>query len=122
MPAGDATGPFGMGPRTGRSMGYCSGYDMPGWANWRPTRRFFGRGWAPRGFGRGRGGRGWRHWYYATGLPRWARWSASSAWSYGPVAEPPSREEEMSALKDEAAWLKEQLDAINRRMDEMGQE
>ncbi|MCF7946089.1 MAG: DUF5320 domain-containing protein, partial [Spirochaetia bacterium] len=27
MPRGDRTGPDGMGPRTGRALGYCSGYD-----------------------------------------------------------------------------------------------
>ncbi|NPA39927.1 MAG: DUF5320 domain-containing protein, partial [Thermodesulfobacteria bacterium] len=25
MPWGDRTGPLGMGPRTGRGLGYCSG-------------------------------------------------------------------------------------------------
>ncbi len=58
MPWGDRRGPEGMGPRTGRGLGYCSGYSSPGY-----TRRFgMGMG---RGFGRGRGGgrgfgRGWR--------------------------------------------------------------
>ncbi len=106
MPAGDGTGPFGMGPRTGRGMGYCGGYASPGWANPGPGRRFFGRG----------GGHGWRHWYYATGLPRWARWGVPPAYA------PPSREQELEALRGEAEWLKERLDAINRRMDELSQE
>jgi hypothetical protein len=35
---------------------------------------------------------------------------------------PPSREQEVDMLKDEAEWLKEQLDAISARMDELGQE
>jgi len=47
MPYGDGTGPNGQGARTGRGMGYCAGYNMPGYAN--PG---FGRG---GGFGRGRG-------------------------------------------------------------------
>jgi len=62
MPAGDGTGPMGMGPMTGRAAGYCGGYDAPGWANPVPSRGF-GLGWG-RGGGRGRGGswgRGWRH-------------------------------------------------------------
>ena len=29
MPSGDGTGPFGMGPRTGRKMGWCKGYLYP---------------------------------------------------------------------------------------------
>ena len=117
MPAGDRTGPLGMGPMTGRGFGYCAGYPAPGWTYPWPGRRFFGRG------GWGGGGYGWRHWYYATGLPRWARWRAvPPAWAYGPAYAPPSREEEIEALKDQAEWLKEQLDAINRRMDELSQE
>ena len=31
MPFGDRTGPHGLGPRTGRAMGYCAGlsdYEM----------------------------------------------------------------------------------------------
>lgn len=48
MPQGDRTGPTGQGPRTGRALGYCSGYDKPG-----NTKGFDeGKG---RGFGRGRG-------------------------------------------------------------------
>lgn len=49
MPRGDKTGPDGMGPRTGRGMGFCNGYDEPGYTN--PRRgRGFGRG-LRRGFG-----------------------------------------------------------------------
>ena len=33
MPAGDRTGPSGMGPMTGRAAGYCAGNDMPGYMN-----------------------------------------------------------------------------------------
>ena len=43
MPAGDKTGPLGQGPMTGRGLGYCAGYNTPGYANPRP-RGFFGRG------------------------------------------------------------------------------
>jgi hypothetical protein len=61
MPAGDRTGPWGMGPRTGRGFGYCSGFQAPGFMLSGPglgfgrgfgSRRGFGRG---MGFGRGRG-------------------------------------------------------------------
>ncbi|KUK37400.1 MAG: Uncharacterized protein XD67_1303, partial [Thermodesulfobacterium commune] len=30
MPWGDRTGPLGLGPRTGRGLGYCSGANTPG--------------------------------------------------------------------------------------------
>jgi hypothetical protein len=53
MPRGDGTGPAGQGPMTGRGMGYCAGFDVPGYANGGyigGISRGFGRG-----FGRGRG-------------------------------------------------------------------
>ena len=33
MPRGDGTGPDGMGSMTGRAVGYCAGYSVPGFAN-----------------------------------------------------------------------------------------
>jgi len=99
MPGGDGTGPMGMGARTGRSMGYCSGCASPGWANPGPGRAFYGRGtW-------GGGGRGWRHWYYATGLPRWTRSGGpvsgvAPVWGYGQPYVDPTREQEVAMLKD----------------------
>jgi hypothetical protein len=122
MPAGDRTGPVGMGPRTGRGMGYCSGYDVPGWAH--PG---FGRGFARgRGYGgrmmRGGGGWGWRHQFYATGLPFWARWGTPPVAAYGTPFAGPSRDQEVEMLKGEAEWLKGQLDAIAQRMEELSQE
>ena len=138
MPAGDRTGPAGMGPMTGRGTGYCGSYDAPDWANWSPGRRFYGQGgrgfrgrggrWGGSGFGRGGGGWGYRHWYHATGLPRLARgqrfagFGVPPAVAYGAPDAPPSREQEVEILKDEAEWLKEQLDAINQRMDELSEE
>ena len=53
MPRGDRTGPMGMGPMTGRGLGYCAGYNAPGYMN-----AVGGRGWGM-GFGRGWGGGGW---------------------------------------------------------------
>ncbi len=95
MPAGDGTGPVGLGPMTGRAAGYCAGYGVPGFMNPLPARGLwtrppfglagypgaFGYGpWVPygapralspyrlgRGWGRGFGrGRGWgRGWWFA---------------------------------------------------------
>ncbi len=98
MPRGDRTGPMGMGPMTGRGAGYCAGYDAPG--NMNPVAgRAFGRGW-----GGGRGWR-WRNRYYATGLPGWGA--------------PPTKAQTSQALKQQAEWLKEQLDDINQRLQEL---
>lgn len=99
MPGGDRTGPSGFGPRSGRGAGYCTGNPVPGYAN---------PGWG--GFGRGgwpRGGRGFRHrnWYYATGLPGWAR----GRW--GVLTERPRIMKQMpSADMDELTMLKQQAD------------
>ena len=47
MPRGDRTGPNGQGAMTGRGMGFCAGFNMPGFMN--PN---FGRGFGfRRGFG-----------------------------------------------------------------------
>jgi len=55
MPGGDRTGPWGMGPRTGRKAGFCSGYKKPGFMNRQMPFPFGGRwlGWFGRRF-RGR--------------------------------------------------------------------
>jgi hypothetical protein len=121
MPAGDGTGPSGMGPRTGRGAGLCSGFDAPGWAN--PTSgRGLGRGWWGGGYGRGRGGGGfpaggWRHRnrFYATGVPGWA-WTPSA---YGPYEVPPTPEGEVEFLRRQAEWLQQELDGIGRRIEEL---
>ncbi|MBN1977221.1 MAG: DUF5320 domain-containing protein [Anaerolineae bacterium] len=124
MPAGDRTGPRGMGPMTGRRAGYCAGYAAPGYANPMPG---LGLGWG-RGRGGGRG-RGWRHMYYATGLPGWARYGYAPAWgtppaaAYGSYGAPPplTPEQETEFLKSQAEMLKEELDAISKRIAELEQ-
>lgn len=60
MPQGDRTGPQGQGPRTGRALGFCSGYNTPG--NTKGFDEEMGRGFGSgRGKGRGMGyGRGRR--------------------------------------------------------------
>ncbi|NLJ49529.1 MAG: DUF5320 domain-containing protein [Candidatus Atribacteria bacterium] len=73
MPGLDGTGPLGLGPMTGWGRGYCVTYLGPHPSRFwlRSTPWYYGGQFLGR-FGRGRG-RGWRHWYYATGLPGWAR-------------------------------------------------
>lgn len=126
MPRGDRTGPMGMGPMTGRGAGYCAGYDMPGYAHPYP-RGGYGRGW---GLGRGRGwglgmGRGghWRHSAYGPG-----RRAAYYPGYYGPGwgAPPPAYapyeptpQEELGALKEQAQWLQQELEATSQRIGEL---
>jgi len=94
MPGRDRTGPQGAGPGTGRGMGYCTGYNRPGFAN--PGPGFHSEF--------GSGGRGWRHRFYATGIPGWVA---------------PTPEQETADLKAQAEWLKGQLDAIQKRIEEI---
>jgi hypothetical protein len=64
MPGGDRTGPWGLGPMTGRRAGYCMGFSTPGFANPYGYRMGFGYG---RGMGMGFGRRGGRFRGYAFG-------------------------------------------------------
>jgi hypothetical protein len=76
------------------------------------------------GFGMGRGG-GWgggwrhRHWYHATGLPGWQRawmgWPGRGASIPGPL----SKEQELVALKQQAASLGQVVDELNARIQEL---
>jgi hypothetical protein len=111
MPGGDRTGPVGLGPMTGRGAGFCAGYSMPGYANPVGGRGFFGRG---RGFGMRGGGRGRRNWFYAAGLPGWA----GAGYQAGFPAEP-TAEQEQQDLKQQAQYLRDSLDAVNKRIEEL---
>ena len=102
MPRGDRTGPMGADRMTGRSAGWCAGYDRPGFANPAPR---LGVGLGHRG-----GHRGWRNMYYATGLPGWAR--------AGVVPPAPAAEQELADLKAQAGWLAGQFDAIQKRIED----
>ncbi len=114
MPCGDRTGPWGLGPRTGRAAGYCTGYNVPGYANSNFGRGFdFGRG-QGRGFGRrfwGRGrGFGWRGVYpYLT--------------PYGPEPYPDiSTEYEKAYLEDLVRDFEEQIKTIRQRLQQLSKE
>ena len=136
MPRGDRTGPRGLGPMTGRAAGYCSGSQVPGYMNPMPgfpgPRFGRGRGW---GMGWGRGwGRGWRRFWH----PSWqaAPYRAGAYYphhayygvppygdpytAYGPeYQDEASAEEEVEFLNEQAALLKQELDAIQERLEEL---
>ena len=123
MPRGDGTGPAGMGPMTGRGAGFCAGYSVPGYMNPMGGRGYWGRG-------RG-GGRGWRHWYYATGLPGWARAPMGTpAWGgpvhaytpAGPFAPTLTAEQELDGLKKQAEYFQNALDQLNQRIQQIEEE
>lgn len=113
MPAGDGTGPMGLGPTTGRAAGYCAGYALAETMNPMP-----GRGRGMGGFGRGRGGgrHGWRHRFHATGQPFWAREEVSRV---VPLGAAPAPAEEATMLKERAGHLEQTLEQIRQRIVEL---
>jgi len=129
MPGGDRSGPGGEGPRTGRSAGFCSGNDVPGYMNFgvgyggRGMRGGAGGGMGGRmggGMGGGRG-RGYRHIYNATGLPRWMRGGRGQAPYYpdrylDDRAGPSFAADDIGSLKQEADFLEERLKSITARI------
>lgn len=124
MPWGDGTGPYGMGPMTGRGAGYCAGYPIPGFMN--PIPGFRGFGW----FGRGRG---FRFWARVTGLPGWYRASIglpgfgwrplwlSQGFPYRTTREEEIRilEEEKRSMEEEIKIIQEELKLIEKRIAEL---
>jgi hypothetical protein len=122
MPGFDGTGPAEMGPMTGRGAGYCAGYDAED--RYTPLRwRGYGPGW---GMGGGWGrGRRFRSRTFGQGVPGRVRWGYGPArgvpegWRYGPVT--PSPEQETELLRREAEWLKQQLEAIDQRIQELSE-
>ena len=94
MPRGDGTGPSGQGPMTGRGMGYCAGFNAPGFMN--PGFN--------RGFGRGRG---FRANFNQPQLPQ-------------PIVQQPITEtQEKQFLEQELKTLKSEMQEIEKRLKEL---
>jgi hypothetical protein len=101
-------------------MGYCTGNEMPGYAN--PYNPGGGRGMGP-GFGRGYG-RG-----FGRGFGRGRGWRFHRGYGPGPevVYEPypmsaPSREDELSYLEGLQKSLEQDLDEIKKRLKELSEQ
>jgi len=104
MPQGDRTGPMGQGSRTGRALGFCSGYDTPGYA--KGFGGGMGRGF---GFGRGRGyGRGRNF-----GLPY------TGFFPDLPYTQALSKDDEIKMLKAQAESLKRTQKDLEKRLSEL---
>lgn len=103
MPGGDRTGPSGAGPMTGRRMGYCAGFEVPGsvypGAPW-----VIGGGYGFRG-----APHGWHRGYRAFG---WAGWMGYPGWQ-------PTQDQTLEMLKAEAQSISAQLEGIQRRITEI---
>ncbi|NLI78764.1 MAG: DUF5320 domain-containing protein [Candidatus Riflebacteria bacterium] len=104
MPRGDGTGPQGQGPRTGRGMGFCNGFDAPGFATGG------GRG---QGIGRRMGGRGPRGWGRG-------RWSARQGWAGTPPGQTPALPRPVARpAADDIEELHERLDTLQEQVAEL---
>lgn len=119
MPRGDGTGPWGQGSKTGRGLGYCSGYTAPGNTNGpgmglargfgRGRRTTYGRGLAWR---RGGGGFG-RNWDVRT--PPYAPNVFTP-----PIYEPPMTPEvQVKMLKQEKEYLESEVKNITSALEEI---
>ena len=108
MPGGDRTGPMGRGPGTGRAIGYCHGFDFPGYAKGSKRGMNMGGGFGGRfagGLGSNRG-RGFSPYFHGRtpGYP----WMFSM-----------NREDEVKMLKSEAEALKRSQQEIEKRLAEL---
>ncbi len=99
MPRGDRTGPLGVGPMTGRRLGFCVGNDRPGFDT--ESRNFgHGNGWRRRmGFGQ-----------------RYAHGRFSEDEVHG-VSQKTLLENDARILKEQLASIEEQLSEINKGTD-----
>ena len=120
MPAGNGTGPMGMGPMTGRAAGYCAGYSVPGYINPVMGRGMgFGRG---RGLGMGRGFRGGRGSFNGpmTGWPGYGGAMPMPEMMTGaPYGAAPTSQQEIDALKGQSEYLENALGGIQKRIEEL---
>ncbi|MFP4366355.1 MAG: DUF5320 domain-containing protein [Bacteroidales bacterium] len=109
MPSGDHTGPVGQGPMTGRSSGFCSGNEGPGYL--KGFRAGMGRGGS---FGRGRGhGRG-RGKNFGGGF--------AGFFSGFTRRHSMSREDEINMLKSQSEFMKRSQQDIEKRLGELEKE
>jgi len=115
MPAGDQTGPTGMGPRTGRAAGYCSGSDVPGFANVTDCLGRRGRG----SGGRGRRGNRRRNRFSAAGPMGVERVSRSRSTDEVAPVPPPSSisDDELETLDEQLVAAEASIEKLQHRID-----
>ncbi|MHA1197216.1 MAG: DUF5320 domain-containing protein [Promethearchaeota archaeon] len=118
MPFGDGTGPNGLGPMTGRGLGYCAGYSTPGYM------KGPGRGWGL-GFGRG-WGRGWGR-GFGRGYWRWRAWGVPPVYPATVPAVPVRSTilpqaytgDQLTMLKQEKEYLESELNGIRSAIEDI---
>lgn len=111
MPGGDGTGPWGVGPMTGRGTGYCAGYKAPCYGNSGMRAGLWCRG--------GGAGQGWRNRCYATGPVGWQQtggWQRPLSGGYGSAI---NQEQHLEALKNQAERMQTALEDIRNEIEKM---
>jgi len=117
MPGGDRTGPLGLGPRTGRAAGFCSGYIFPGYMSPVPRfRRGFVRG-LGRGFGRGYWHQGRGFWWYNNINP----YIRQQDYNIG-LSQQPTKEEEKVYFENMVKELEDEIKYIKSRIQDLSKE
>ncbi len=106
MPGRNRTGPVGTGPKTGRAMGFCAGFGLPGNANFSGTR----------GLGMGRGGRMGR----GRGFGQGYGWTGVTNSYLTP--QNLTTDHELESLKIQANYYENSLKEINQLIDELQRE
>ena len=101
MPRGNRMGPDGMGPMSGRGLGYCADYNRPGFANDFPR--------CGAGFGRG----------YNRFSGRGLGWNRVNNDYTASIPKAYSKEDELTLLKQQSEDLQNALNSINKRIEEI---
>ena len=120
MPGGDRTGPRGLRSTTGRGLGYCAGYDSPGFTKGPGMGR--GQGWGRgrgvgygRGFGYGRG-LGYRSPIYA---PVYTPYPSGIIPNITPENQLTMLKQEKEYLESEMNGIKSAVDDVSKRIEEL---
>lgn len=124
MPFGDETGPDGAGRMTGRGLGFCAGFDSPGFTRGIPrgargSDRGFGQG-----FGRGRGrgfGRGFGRANARFGFGRRFEAIRQDVPQQNVRKDPYAltKEQEIADLKAEKQMIEKELEEIKKRLSDI---
>ncbi len=119
MPRGDGTGPNGLGSMTGRGLGYCAGYNTPGYIKGPGMNS--GARWG-RGLGYGRGlflrrGRGQGFWSplnasYIEGVPVYNTFTPRAIQNINP-------ENQLAILKQEREYLESEIKGITNAVSDI---
>lgn len=112
MSRGNGKGPNELGPMTGKRRGYCMGYNDSGLSEF-PNENF---GFAGRGRGAGFANGNGRRNEFRRGF-RGGFQNANRGRSFIPVQL--TAEQELTSLQQDADYLKQNLDSINKRIAEL---